>query len=44
MTDLGLTEDEYITGGLILGYPDTKDGLPIRTERKMTGNPVTWID
>ena len=44
MIDLGMTEDEYVTGGLILGYPDTEDGLPIRTERKMIGNPVSWIE
>lgn len=44
MQDLGLLEDETITGGLILGYPDTEDGLPVRKERKITGNPVTWIE
>ena len=41
MKSLGLAEDETITGGLILGYGF--DGLPMRTELKRTGNPVTWI-
>ena len=44
MTKLGLKENETITGGLILGYPDTKDGMPLRSEKKITGNPVTWIE
>jgi len=44
MQDLGLAEDETITGGLILGYPDSEDGMPVRTPRKQTGNPVTWIE
>ena len=38
---LGLEPSETITGGLILGYPE--NGAPIRTPRKITGNPVTWI-
>lgn len=39
---LGLKEDETVTGGLILGYGH--DGLPVRSELKRTGNPVTWIE
>lgn len=42
MQNLGLKDDETITGGLILGYGF--DGLPARTELKRTGNPVTWIE
>lgn len=42
MQNLGLKDDETITGGLILGHGF--DGLPVRTELKRTGNPVTWID
>ena len=38
----GLKEDETITGGLILGYPDA--GLPERTALERKGNPVTWIE
>ena len=41
MEKLGLKEDETITGGLILGYG--YDGLPVRSELKRTGNPVTYI-
>ena len=42
MQNLSLKDDETITGGLILGYGF--DGLPVRTELKRTGNPVTWIE
>ena len=41
MEGLGLADNEYITGGLILGYG--YDGAPVRTELPRTGNPVTWI-
>ena len=41
---LGLEKDETITGGLILGYPDTGDGNPLRAPLPRTGNPVTWIE
>ena len=41
MENLGLGQDETITGGLILGYG--YDGQPVRSEMKRTGNPVTWI-
>ncbi len=37
----GLKEDETITGGLILGYPETD--LPNRTLLERKGNPVTWV-
>ena len=38
----GLGEDETITGGLILGYPES--GLPERKPLDRTGNPVTWVE
>lgn len=41
MLEHGLAEDETITGGLILGYPD--DGELNRTPLERKGNPVTWI-
>lgn len=41
MMEHGLTEDETITGGLILGYPDS--GELNRTPLERKGNPVTWI-
>lgn len=36
----GLEEDETITGGLILGYPES--GELNRTPLERKGNPVTW--
>lgn len=36
----GLNDDETITGGLIIGYPE--EGLPNRTMTERRGNPVTW--
>jgi hypothetical protein len=37
-----LREDETITGGLIIGYPEK--GLPERTPLERKGNTVTWVD
>lgn len=42
MKTYGLRDDETITGGLIIGYPDT--GLPSRTALERKGNPVTWVE
>lgn len=39
---LGLGEDERVYGSVIVGYPDTSDGAPVRTPLKRTGNLVTW--
>ncbi len=39
---LGMEEDEFVTGGLILGYG--ADGGPVRGERKPKGNPVNWVE
>ena len=44
MASLGLGEDETICASLVIGKPDTRDGLPIRTERTITGNRVGFID
>lgn len=41
---LGMAEDETVCASVIVGYPDTKDSLPNRKERKITGNPVTYVD
>ena len=41
MLEHGLAEDETITGGLILGYPDS--GELNRTPLERKGNPVTWV-
>ena len=35
------SNSQTTTGGLILGYG--YDGLPVRSELKRTGNPVTYI-
>ncbi len=42
MEQLGLEENETITGGLILGYG--AEGAPVRSGPARTGNPVTWIE
>lgn len=41
MLEHGLEEDETITGGLILGYPER--GELNRTPLERKGNPVTWV-
>ena len=41
MKAYGLQDDENITGGLILGYPES--GMPERKPLERTGNPVTWV-
>ena len=38
LQSLGMTEDERVYGSLIVGYPDTNDGKPLRK-----GNEVTWL-
>ena len=42
MKKLGLTDDETITGGLIVGY--AAEGEPLREPLPRTGNPVTWVE
>ena len=44
MRELGMAEDERVYGAVALGYPDTEDGLPVRTPLARTGNPVTVIE
>ena len=39
----GLEQDERIYGALAVGYPDTEDGLPVRTPLPRTGNKVEYI-
>ncbi|MBR0086368.1 MAG: nitroreductase family protein [Lachnospiraceae bacterium] len=36
----GLSDDETITGGLVLGYAE--QGLPVREKLERHGNPVNW--
>ena len=44
MYELEMDESERVYGALVIGYPDSEDGLPIRTPLSRTGNKVTWID
>ena len=44
MLKIGLKEDETICASVALGWPDTEDGMPLRTVRNTTGNPVNYID
>ena len=43
MQQLGMEENERVYGALAVGYPDTPDGLPLRTALPRTGNGVTVI-
>lgn len=43
MMNLGLQINETICASMVVGYPDTKDGLPNRKERIITGNSVDYI-
>ena len=38
-----MKEDERVYGSLIVGYPDTKDGKPLRKALPRKGNEVTWL-
>ena len=42
LSRFGLLENETVTGGLILGYPE--GGLPDRRMTDRKGNPVTWAE
>ena len=44
MQQLGMTENERVYGALAVGYPDTEDGLPVRTTLPRTGNAVTVVE
>ncbi len=41
--DFGLQESERIYASVIIGYPETPDGKPLRNALDRKGNPVTWI-
>ena len=43
MQEIGLLEDERVYGALAIGFPDTPDGLPVRTPLERTGNKVTVV-
>lgn len=44
MKELGMEDDERVYGALALGYPDTPDGLPVRSELARTGNKVSYVN
>ena len=44
LVSIGMDSAERIYGALAVGYPDTDDGLPLRTPVERTGNTVTFID
>ena len=44
MQQLGMAEAERVYGALAVGFPDTEDGLPVRTALLRTGNVVTVIE
>lgn len=43
LQSLGMKEDERVYGSLIVGYPDTNDGKPLRKALPRKGNEVTWL-
>ena len=44
MKQLGMEENERVYGALAVGYPDTENGLPVRTALQRTGNVVTMVE
>lgn len=43
LQSLGMKDDERVYGSLIVGYPDTNDGKPLRKPLSRKGNEVTWL-
>lgn len=43
LQSLSMNEDERVYGSLIVGYPDTNDGKPLRKALPRKGNEVTWL-
>ena len=43
LQSLCMNEDERVYGSLIVGYPDTNDGKPLRKVLPRKGNEVTWL-
>ncbi len=43
MRELGLKESERVYGSLVVGYPATQSGMPVRTPLERKGNEVTYI-
>lgn len=43
LQELGMHEDERVYASVIIGYPETADGLPLRKALDRKGNEVTWV-
>ena len=43
LQELGMHEDERVYASVIIGYPETEDGLPLRKALDRKGNEVTWV-
>lgn len=43
LQSLGMKEDERVYGSLVVGYPDTNNGKPLRKALPRKGNEVTWL-
>lgn len=43
LQSLGMKDDERVYGSLIIGYPDTNDGKPLRKPLPRKGNEMTWL-
>ena len=43
LQSLGMKDDERVYGSLIVVYPDTNDGKPLRKPLPRKGNEVTWL-
>lgn len=44
LSSLGLKEGERVYGGVVIGYPDTEDGMPNRQPTSRKGNEITFAD
>lgn len=43
LQNLGMRSEERVFGSVIVGYPETSNGLPNRTPSPRRGNVVTWL-
>ena len=44
LKSIGLQEGETVYVSMAPGYPDTLDGMPLRSIMPRKGNPVTYIE
>ena len=43
LRSLGMKENERVYGSVIIGYPATENGFPLRTPIELKGNDVTFV-